>query len=447
MSENEDMKLEEAGSPEDSAVTEEDQEHHHHHHHHHHHRSSKERKRQKRLAFLKKNRFKIANIAFLLAAAVIIASLLHEISSLNAQIAELKKSSGSSEAVITEEIDVTFNEQPAVLVNDLTEQFMKASEDMTLCELIQQQSRSGSFDYAVPLSMHYSVKGNGSGSTVRNVRIEVSEQEDYSDAFVYQSFLSVGNIEVTFLKTGCLYHYRVTAEMSDSTVLTREGEIATAVSPRILSVDGIVNVRDVGGWQTESGETIREGLLIRGSELDGAVSGTYRITDQGAVEMLTRLGIRYDMDLRAESDKTNEAYPLGRNVIHKYYDSYQYSDVFSDYGKEVTKTIFRDLADPDHYPMYLHCTYGTDRTGTICYILEALLGVSDQDRMKEFELSCLRYTSNDVRERGSEFLEFVSDFKELEGSTAAEKAENYLLSAGVSAEEIRTIREIFLSGR
>ncbi len=49
------------------------------------------------------------------------------------------------------------------------------------------------------------------------------------------------------------------------------------------------------------------------------------------------------------------------------------------------------MADRENYPIYLHCTYGNDRTGTICYLLEALLGVRDEDLLKEYRLSVTYY--------------------------------------------------------
>ena len=37
--------------------------------------------------------------------------------------------------------------------------------------------------------------------------------------------------------------------------------------------------------------------------------------------------------------------------------------------------------------IYFHCRIGTDRTGTLAYILEGLLGVSEEDRVDDYELS------------------------------------------------------------
>ena len=37
--------------------------------------------------------------------------------------------------------------------------------------------------------------------------------------------------------------------------------------------------------------------------------------------------------------------------------------------------------------LYFHCRIGTDRTGTVAYILEGLLGVPEEDRIQDYELS------------------------------------------------------------
>lgn len=37
--------------------------------------------------------------------------------------------------------------------------------------------------------------------------------------------------------------------------------------------------------------------------------------------------------------------------------------------------------------VYFHCKIGTDRTGTMAYFLEGLLGVPEEERLQDYELS------------------------------------------------------------
>ena len=101
---------------------------------------------------------------------------------------------------------------------------------------------------------------------------------------------------------------------------------------------------------------------------------------------------------------------------------------------------FSDLADESNYPIYLHCTYGRDRTGTVCYLLEAVLGLSDENLRREYEMSVF----NDSYADFESFAGLTTMLSMYEGATTQEKAENYLLSIGVTADEIASIRRIFL---
>ena len=149
--------------------------------------------------------------------------------------------------------------------------------------------------------------------------------------------------------------------------------------------------------------------------------------------MLETFGIKMDMDLRAETPTSMDA--LGSRVIHKYYDMVQYDGIFTNYGKEQIRMVFADLADSDNYPIYLHCTYGRARTGTVCYLLEALLGVSRGDCLRDYGLSNLNIAYIQLVENG---------LKAYDGDTLKEQAENYLLSCGLSEYQINSIRNIFL---
>ena len=90
----------------------------------------------------------------------------------------------------------------------------------------------------------------------------------------------------------------------------------------------------------------------------------------------------------------------------------------------------------------MHCSHGMDRTGTVCYLLEAVLGLSEKDLLREYQLSALYHGS--LWGLG-QMNEFIGRLKSFDGATINEKAESFLLSTGVTEEELANIKEIFLT--
>lgn len=262
-------------------------------------------------------------------------------------------------------------------------------------------------------------------------KIELADNPDFNQARVDYVYAD-GLYEFKHLYANMEYFYRVTV-YAKSGVDSETGAFTTSDTPRFLSIDGLYNVRDIGNWMTDTGKRIKQGLLIRGVELDGAVERAYHLTNTGLKDMLDILGIKTDMDLRTEKTEMMDA--LGSRVDHKYYDMVMYEDIFTEVGKAEIRDVFADLANPSNYPIYLHCTYGVDRTGTVCYLLEALLGVSAEDCLKEYGLSNMKITNIKLIENG---------LKEYDGNTLKEQTESYLLSCGITEDQIQSIRNIFL---
>ena len=280
-------------------------------------------------------------------------------------------------------------------------------------------------------------------STLRTLasayKIEIADNPQFRNAIVDYLDDSSGTYSFEHLYANTKYYYRVTAYTS-SGIASETGWFKTADTPRILSIDGIYNVRDIGNWNTDSGKRIKQGLLIRGTELDGAVEKDYHLTNKGLADMIEVLGIKMDMDLRGEAETPFASDALGSRVIHKYYSAGMYGDIFKEENKAVIRAIFQDLANPDNYPIYMHCTYGCDRTGTVCYLLEALLGVSRGDCLKDYGLS-----NRSLASSISSIIAVESGLKNFgENLTLKEQTELYLISCGLNMAEINSIRDIFL---
>ena len=291
----------------------------------------------------------------------------------------------------------------------------------------------------LPVNLTYSVAGIPSGVAVVSAELELSENSDYKKPSTYDIDINTSSIDIFNLKTGTKYYYRINYILSNGCEVGTFGSFETEKSPRIMNIDGAVNVRDIGGWTTDDGKTLKQGLLYRGSELDGAVKSDYNLTEKGLKTMLWDLGIRFDMDLRSSSENSNGEDALGKGVKHIYYGIPMYVDVFNPENNEAVRSLFSELSDENNYPIYMHCTYGLDRTGTICYLLEALLGVETESLYKDYELS--GFTHEYINPAFTSFVEYINT---MDGDTVKDKVEGYLTSVGVTAREIANIREIFL---
>ena len=286
----------------------------------------------------------------------------------------------------------------------------------------------GRLDEQVPVSIKFSTRY---GNAIL-YKIELADNDKFNNARVSYFEGSSGKYSFEHLYTNTEYFYRVTACTTDG-VESTTGRFKTADTPRILTIDGLTNVRDIGNWKTDSGKRIKQGLLIRGTELDGAVESGYHLTNKGLSDLINVYGIKTDIDLRADTPLSMDA--LGSQVEHRYYDMVAYADIFTEDGKEKIRAVFSDFANPGNYPVYLHCTYGRDRTGTVCYLLEALLGVSKGDLLREYGLSNVSI----------EYIKYVEiGLGAYSGSNIKEQTESYLLSCGVTEYQIESIRNIFL---
>ncbi len=274
---------------------------------------------------------------------------------------------------------------------------------------------------------------NLQNATLADCKIELAYDADFTN-IVETRLLPKGMTSWTFpyLYANTEYFYRITVYTNEGKILTIPGAFKTADTPRILSVNGLYYVRDIGNWKTTDGRRIKQGLLIRGTELDGAVESIFHLTNDALYDMLTVFGIKTDLDLREPQYPKMDS--LGSRVEHKYYDMVMYSGIFTDRGKQKIREIFADLANPDIYPVYLHCTYGCDRTGTVCYLLEAMLGVSRDDCLREYSLSNLYLQHILTVEQGLSVYD----------GTLQQQTEAYLRSCGVTQEQIESIKNIFL---
>lgn len=270
-------------------------------------------------------------------------------------------------------------------------------------------------------------------------KVEYGTRADYSDAVTVNT--TGKSIAVNNLLRNTKYYVRITATANGITRQAESSFKTADIGPRVMTVGGITNVRDLGGYETSFGKTTLQGLAFRGAQLD--IKGTSRLTAQGAELLGTDIALGLEIDLRTASETGG----LTKSIVTsaKYLNSRigSYTAAFSSDQKELFRQIFASYADVNNYPIYVHCVYGADRTGTVCYILNALLGVDEKTLIQDYEFTTFSDAGLRSAATNAEMKAFLTSFNALSGSTPAEKAENYLLSIGVTNEEISTIRGIF----
>lgn len=200
------------------------------------------------------------------------------------------------------------------------------------------------------------------------------------------------------------------------------------------------NVRDLGGWACDGG-TVKYGKMLRGGEFQEADLDIF----------LNQLGIRHELNLRGTAEAENNPTTLRDYVGFTCPEKYVWYTIADNY-KETWKEILRCAFDcvTKNKPLYFHCSAGADRTGTVACILEALLGMSQSDIDKDYELTCFATgvsTDNAARRRNeSEWSGLITQINALTGSTFRDKVINWVASLGFTADEINTYRAAMIDG-
>ena len=214
--------------------------------------------------------------------------------------------------------------------------------------------------------------------------VRVSENEDLTGARVFTT--DAPTLDVYNLKIGARYYWTVNEE-------TPESFTTDDAAPRNLSVGGVMNVRDLGGWKTVDGRRLRQGLVFRTSALDYFSESEKKMkscVDAEGLRTLRELGIRTEIDLRVGHDGDPGYPPEGKTESVLGADvNYLHCPILlgpENYLNSVDslRTIFKTLADPANYPVAYHCAVGADRTGFVSYLLLSLLGVEREDVLRDY---------------------------------------------------------------
>lgn len=322
------------------------------------------------------------------------------------------------------------NNETVSLVNAETEKFLKGfalGKGLSVAEV-----RSEDLIASVPVTLSWECSKDNTGYTVI-----YTTQQDFSDAVQINTAEPTVQLEDLFVST--LYYWQVVTHTEKKDYYSTVFCFKTADTPRLIFMEGTDNARDVGGYLTVDGQhRVAQGMIYRGARLND-------ITEEGIDKALNVYKIKTDLDLRRTTDNGySDVTPLGETVEHVNISVIDYTGAFS-YQEEMRQAIAL-CAQEEIYPIYVHCSAGRDRTGTMLFILGALLGVPEDVLYADYELTYLSanaYAAGDLTGHES-FLKFMELFNQCEGDTVQAKAESYCKSIGVTEEQIQAIRSILL---
>ncbi len=244
-------------------------------------------------------------------------------------------------------------------------------------------------------------------------------------------------------------------------------------SDRHYPFEGCFNFRDVGGYPTVDGRTVRWGKYFRGGRQD-------RMTDAD-LRRLKRLDIGTQIDLRGPDEISDQGQgplpPLGASYhnipIIPQGGRDQLSQLVGDtgisgkrylgylsFGPEAWLRLFEVLAESSDRALVIHCTAGKDRTGVSTAFFLAVLGVDrtiiesdylltnrDVPRQADFIERTIGYPAGMDRNAmlhaagvpETAMRDFLDGLDQEWGG-----AVEFLRSAGVTEDQMQAVRDRFL---
>ena len=225
--------------------------------------------------------------------------------------------------------------------------------------------------------------------------------------------------------------------------------------PRNLFIEGVENVRDLGGWTNK----IKQGMIYRSGRFNEDKEETPKasITENGLYEIKNHLKIKTEIDLRRTS--TNEVGGLtnksvlgddvnyvqlpmyfgGNNILtfagKASKDDYDYNN------PQKIKEFFEILAVENNYPVDFHCSIGKDRTGCLAYLVEALLGCSQEVLYRDYMFTNFANAGMcKIEDIDSRYGQTINEY---EGTSLANKTYKYLNEVvGVSTSTLDSVISI-----
>ncbi len=232
---------------------------------------------------------------------------------------------------------------------------------------------------------------------------------------------------------------------------------------RMIHLQNLTNVRDLGGYETQEGAYTKSHKYIRAASLCNASKADMRT--------LFDYGLKVVIDLRSQYECAK--YP---DHMEDYSNiEFHHIDLFNDPKANLHPTSydFRDMGDlyciildQCHYSLkqvfdvflkhpydcvLFHCSAGKDRTGVISALLLDLAGCHEYDIIKDYsesyennlaiyeQLKELTRDEENLQSTPTYMMKMLNHLRDEYGS-----AQNYLRIIGFEEEEVEELKNMFI---
>ncbi|HWO77401.1 MAG TPA: tyrosine-protein phosphatase [Bacillus sp. (in: firmicutes)] len=189
---------------------------------------------------------------------------------------------------------------------------------------------------------------------------------------------------------------------------------------REIKLEGGFNFRDLGGYQTNDGRTVKSGMLFRSGNLS-------RLTEADR-EIVKQLGIKKICDLRGMDEVERFPDPIFDDITWHHTPILSEEKMLGQVGddtdfadqlrntkpgellmnlnhhmvtyKSAFQNVFKVLLTKPSQPLLFHCMAGKDRTGAVAAAILSILGVPREQILEDY-----LYTNETLEQMAENFTE------------------------------------------
>lgn len=271
---------------------------------------------------------------------------------------------------------------------------------------------------------------------------------------------------------------------------------ANAYHKHSLGLTSVENARDLGGYKTRDGRTVKFGKLLRTGELTELTDAdakklqkkyhvkkvidfrSYRNILTGGQDV-TMPGVEYShypyssllnfvlseagLDLTADIVQDLVRRDFDGRLIREYFNEGYKAMYLTEDGLQMFRGFFREVLDANGDTVLFHCVHGKDRTGNAAMLLLMALGVDKETAIADFLLTndyfaadrkknydrAYKLTHSKSIAKDMSYLDGVSrewietSFDTIEAHYGS--VDNFLKKAvGLSSKDIQTLRNAYL---